>query len=297
MTIETRLRDSGPKGGPGLEIPVPVDKGGTGQVTAQAAADALLDASGKTPGYVWTTDGTNGSWTVATGGLWSSSGDIAYLTTTTNNLVVGNTTQIDSAKFSLHGTSNQKTAVIKATSNQTASIAEAQLYDGTVMFGVNTAGVTIGGTGPGIELPENTSIVINSAGTADGKYSGTTITGVAGYTQAFGDLVTLDKDDSRWEAVDISVAAAATGDARGILGMVVSIGTDGSSCRILLNGVIRADTNFPALTIGAPVYASTTGDITVTQPITTDYVIRIIGYSLTSDQLYFSPGNVWATHT
>lgn len=155
-----------------------------------------------------------------------------------------------------------------------------------------------GGTMTGdIQLGENTSLALDPAGSADGKYSGITITGVSGYSQAFGDLVTLDKDDSRWEAVDISVAAAATGDARGIMGMVVSAGTDGNACKILLQGQIRADANFPALTIGAAVYASTSGDIVVAQPTTTDYVIRIVGYALTADEIYFNPDNVWTTHT
>jgi hypothetical protein len=149
----------------------------------------------------------------------------------------------------------------------------------------------------GLTLAENTGIALDPALSADGKWSGTTITGTSGYSQAFGDLVTLDKDDSRWEAVDISVAAAATGDARGIMGMVVVTGTDGNACTILLNGNIRADANFPALTIGAPVYASTTGDVVVAQPTTTDHVIRIVGYALTADELYFNPGNSWTTHT
>lgn len=159
---------------------------------------------------------------------------------------------------------------------------------------LTVAGGTLTGN---ITLGENTSIALDPAGSADGKYSGITVTGVSGYTQAFGDLVTLDKDDSRWEAVDISVAAAATGDARGILGMVVSTGTDGNACTILLQGIIRADANFPALTIGAAVYASTTGDIVVAQPTTTDHVIRQVGFALTADEIFFSPTQTWTTHT
>ena len=155
-----------------------------------------------------------------------------------------------------------------------------------------------GGTMSGnITLGENTSIALDPAGSDDGKYSGITVTGVAGDTLAFGDLVTLDKDDSRWEKVDISVAAAATGDARGIMGMAVSAGNDGDAITILLHGIIRADANFPALTIGAAVYASTTGDIVVTQPSTTDYVIRLVGYALTADEIYFNPENDWISHT
>ena len=145
-------------------------------------------------------------------------------------------------------------------------------------------------------LAENASIALDPAGSADGKYSGITITGTGGATIAFGDLVTLDKDDSRWELVDISVAAAATGDARGVIGIAATSSTDGAAITVLLNGIIRADANFPALTIGAAVYASTTGDIIVAQPTTVDYVIRIVGYALTADEIYFNPENDWITH-
>jgi hypothetical protein len=148
-----------------------------------------------------------------------------------------------------------------------------------------------------LTLAENASIALDPAGSDDGKYSGITITGLAGATVAFGDLITLDKDDSRWELVDISVAAAATGDARGVLGMAVSAGNDGDTITILLDGIIRADTNFPTLTIGAAVYASTTGDIVVAQPSTADYVIRIIGSALTANEMFFRPDFSWITHT
>jgi hypothetical protein len=154
-----------------------------------------------------------------------------------------------------------------------------------------------GGTMSGnITLGENTSIALDPAGSADGKYSGITVTGIGGATIAFGDLVTLDKDDSRWELVDISVAAAATGDARGLLGIAVTSSSDGGALTILLHGIIRADANFPALTIGAPVYASTTGDVVVTQPTTTDHVIRVVGSALTADELYFCPSPDYTTH-
>ena len=155
-----------------------------------------------------------------------------------------------------------------------------------------------GGTMTGnMTLGENTAVALDPAGSADGKYTGITVTGTGGATIAFGDLVTLDKDDSRWELVDISVAAAVTGDARGLIGIAVTSSTDGAAITVLLHGIIRADANFPALTIGAPVYASTTGDIIVAQPTTTDYVIRIVGYAMTADELYFNPGNAWTTHT
>lgn len=163
----------------------------------------------------------------------------------------------------------------------------------------NVAVLTVaGGTMTGnIVLGENTSVQLDPAGSDDGKYTGITVTGTAGATVAFGDVVTLDKDDSRWELVDVSAAAAATGDARGLLGMAVSAGNDGDTITILLEGIIRADANFPTLTIGANVYASTTGDIVVAQPTTTDHVIRIIGGALTANEMFFRPDFAWITHT
>ncbi len=144
-----------------------------------------------------------------------------------------------------------------------------------------------------IQLAENASLKLDPGLSADGKYSGVTILGTGGTTIAFGDLITLDKDDSRWEKVDISVAAAATGDARGILGMAVTASEDGDDVTVLLMGNIRADANFPTLTIGAHVWASTTGDVVVARPTTTDYVQRVIGQALSTDELFFNPSADW----
>lgn len=149
-----------------------------------------------------------------------------------------------------------------------------------------------------LALIENSSIKLDPAGSADGKYSGITVTGTAGYTQAFGDLVYLDPTDSRWEACDANSAAGADGDARGVIGIVVSAGTDGNPCTILLQGIIRADAKFPAFTVNNPIYVSeTAGAVTQTQPTTTDVVIRIVGSALTADEMYFNPDRFWFTHT
>jgi hypothetical protein len=164
-------------------------------------------------------------------------------------------------------------------------------WDTTVL---TTGGGTLTGN---ITLGENTSIALDPAGSVDGKYSGITMTGVAGATVVFGDLITLDKDDSRWELVDISSADGVTGDARGILGMAVTAGNDGDAITILLHGNIRADDNFPNITIGAPVYATTAGNIVVAQPSTADYVIRVVGFGLTINEIYFNPSNDYITHT
>ena len=52
------------------------------------------------------------------------------------------------------------------------------------------------------------------------------------------------------------------------------------------------------MTVNNPQYVSeTAGDITGTQPTTTDVVIRVVGFALTADELFFNPDNVYITHT
>lgn len=146
-----------------------------------------------------------------------------------------------------------------------------------------------GGTLTGnITLGENTSIDLDPAGSADGKYSGICITGTAGTTLAFGDLIYLAVADSRWELTDAD-AVATSGTV--LIGMcVLAAAGDGSATKILLQGQIRADAKFPALTVGAAVYAGeTAGAIQVAIPTGADNVIRVMGFALTADEIYFNP--------
>jgi len=143
---------------------------------------------------------------------------------------------------------------------------------------------TTGGT---ITLAENTSIALDPAGSADGKYSGITVAGTAGAALAFGDLCYLAVADSRWELCDAD--AAATGNA--LLGMcVLAAAGDASATTMLLYGTCRADAKFPALTIGAAVYlGETAGAIQTAIPTGADNVIRVVGHALTADEIMFNP--------
>ena len=141
-------------------------------------------------------------------------------------------------------------------------------------------------------LPENTSIILDAALSADGTYSGIVEAGTAGATLAFGDLVYLAVADSRWELADASAEATA-GYVK--LGMcVLAAANDGDATTILLIGKIRADTAFPALTVGAPAYISeTAGDIVTTAPSTSAAIVRVVGWGNTADELYFNPSQNW----
>jgi len=144
---------------------------------------------------------------------------------------------------------------------------------------------TTGGT---ITLAENTSIALDPAGSADGKYTGITVTGTAGAALAFGQLIYLAVADSRWELTDADALATA---GNVLIGMcVLAAGADGNATTILLQGIIRADAQFPALTVGAAVYVGeTAGAVQVAIPTGADNVIRVVGFALTADEMYFNP--------
>lgn len=227
---------------------------------------------------------------VATNLSGTASGLTAGTVTTNANLTgvvtsTGNATTIADSALSI-----AKTSGLQAALDAKAPLAS-PTFTGTVVLPTTT----IGGVAT---LSEGASIALDPSLSADGTWSGITMTATAGYTQAFGDLVYLDPTDSRWEACDANAAAGADGDARGMLGMVVVAGTDGTACTILLQGIIRADAKFATFTINNPIYASeTAGLITQTQPTTTDVVIRVIGFAITADEIYFNPSPTYITHT
>ena len=110
---------------------------------------------------------------------------------------------------------------------------------------MTVAGATLTGN---ITYGENTAMVYDPVLSADGKYCGEVRAGTAGATLAFGDLVYLASADSRWELADAD--AATTADR--LLGMVVlAAASDGDPTTILLQGFIRADAAFPAMTMSA----------------------------------------------
>lgn len=138
-------------------------------------------------------------------------------------------------------------------------------------------------------LPENVNIELAEAPSADGKWTGIIETGVAGATLAFGDLVYLQTADYRWELASSDNATAGCNLKLGIC--ILAAANDGSATKVLLYGKVRADTAFPDLTLGAPVYMGiTAGDIQVAAPTGTTDVVRKVGYGdEQKDTLFFCP--------
>ena len=162
------------------------------------------------------------------------------------------------------------------------------MFDGTtITFGLNT-NVNIMGK---VTLAENAPIVLDSALSADEKWSGISEAGVAGATLDFGDCIYQVASDAQWELVKADVAATSDGK----LGINVSIAqkSAGNAIEVLLFGKVRSDTDY-AFSVRRPVYisAATAGDLTTTAPTgTTNFVVRVVGYGNTADELYFCPDN------
>jgi len=278
--------------------------GGAGTFLKDAAGDGVLS---------WATPAGSGDVTkVGTPvnnqvGVWTGDGtlegDSALTFDTTTNLL---TTDLITANtnFTVGGTvitnntiTDDGTLIIAATT--ATSFSDGNITNvGDIALDSLTADATNINLNSPLQLTENAPIMLDPAGSADGKYSGITVAGTAGATLAFGDLIYLDPTDSRWELCDANAASAADGDSRGTIGIcVLAAAADGSATTILLQGIVRADAAFPALTINAPLYVSeTAGDIVVTQPTTADVVIRVVGFALTADEIYFNPAGTYITH-
>jgi hypothetical protein len=137
-------------------------------------------------------------------------------------------------------------------------------------------------------------IVLDPAISADGKFSGIVEAGTAGTTLAFGDLCYYAVADSRWELTDANAQATAFGK----LGIcVLAAAANGSATIMLLYGKVNGATAFPDLTIGAPVFVSTTaGDVQMTAPSGAADIVRIVGYGNSSDELFFCPSPDFFEH-
>ncbi len=140
-------------------------------------------------------------------------------------------------------------------------------------------------------LPEDVVIILDALLSADEHWSGIAEIGTVGYGATVGDLVYLDgvAGNNKWELAKADVAATS----KGKLGLILATTSEDATCNILLYGKMRSAA-FPALTVGAPVHvsAATAGDMAVAAPTgTTNFVVRIIGYGNTAEDLLFCPDN------
>ncbi len=286
----------------GLTGQVPMANGGTGANLVDPNADRILFWDDSAGAMTFLTAGSGltitGTTITASGG---GGGITGPGTSTSTAIARWNGTAGDTLSNSgiLIDASDNITGV-----NDLVLDGDLDLSSATITGGTGT-GTVVRATSPTITTPtlsgtatlaEGASIAIDAALSATGTYSGLTQAGTAGTTLAFGDLVYLAAADSRWELTDADAEATAGPVRIGIC--VLTAAADGDPTVILTYGNVRADSNFPTLSIGAPVYVSTTaGDVQTAQPSGTDDVIRVIGYGNTADELFFCPSNDYITHT
>jgi hypothetical protein len=167
------------------------------------------------------------------------------------------------------------------TSNGTDWVSEAPAGDSTKL-------PLTGGTMTGdIQLGE-TDIKLDAVLSGDEKWSGITVVGTAGATLAVGDVCFLQTADSKWELVDGILDGTDLGF-KLQLGICVLAANADAATEMLVYGKVRSAA-FPALTVGAPVYLDdTAGNLVVAQPSTTNFAIRVVGYAVTAEDLFFSP--------
>ncbi len=95
-----------------------------------------------------------------------------------------------------------------------------------------------------------------------------------------------------WALTDADAAATAGGV---MVGLAAAAGTNGNPLTVVTKGVVRND-GWTWTTVGAPLYLSTTaGALTETAPSGTDDVVRIVGYVMSDDCIFFNPSNDWIT--
>lgn len=129
----------------------------------------------------------------------------------------------------------------------------------------------------------------------DGSFSGPYTLGFnCGYTSSsVGDLVYLDSA-ATWQKAHNSTSLATYS---GMLGIALEVKSSGQALKVALPGSIVYASAFPALTIGSPVYMGASGAVTVTQPSATDNAIRMVGWGVHVDKLYFYPSPDYIIHT
>jgi hypothetical protein len=128
----------------------------------------------------------------------------------------------------------------------------------------------------------------------DGHWEGITVAGVIGTAtgQILGDLCYFNPATNEWLLCDADAVATALGT----LGICLVAGAENDASTYLLWGRVRADAAFPTFTALTTLYMSgTVGDITETAPTGSSGIIRVLGYSVNANEIFFQPDTGYVT--
>ena len=134
-----------------------------------------------------------------------------------------------------------------------------------------------------VELDGNGGILLNTA--PSGTEGNGIIIKLHSTTTTAGNLYYKSNFAAAWSQADA--------DSDGATRMLaVALGTSSSTDGMLLQGIFRkASHGFSA---GAPLYVSTTaGAFTTTAPSGSGDYVRVVGYVIDSNTIYFNPGTTW----
>jgi hypothetical protein len=153
---------------------------------------------------------------------------------------------------------------------------------------VNASGGTLTSA---LDLGENAGLVLDASLSADGKWSGIKEAGTAGAALTFGQLCYFNSSN-KWVLAKADSITTSTNK----LGIcILAASGDAQPTEVLLFGKVNAAAQFPTLTVGAPVYISSTvsGAVVTTAPSSANSVTRIIGFGNTGDELFFIPSDFY----
>lgn len=243
-----------------------------------------------------------------TGTLPVANGGTGQTTYTNGQLLIGNTTGNTLTKATLTGTANQ-VIITNGAGSITLSIPQDIATTSNPQFATielgNASDTTLSRSSAGVLAVEGVVIPsISSTNTLTNKTIRNTVEPGTDDTYTGEDLTGFNATATiaQWEAVYLSTTgwaltdADAASTAGGVcVGLASTSGTNGNPLTVVTRGVIRND-GWTWTTVGAPLYLSTTaGALTETAPSGTDDVVRIVGYVMSDDCIFFAPSNDWIT--
>lgn len=219
-----------------------------------------------------------------------ASGVLTNCTGTAAGLTAGNVTT--NANLTGHITSTGNATVL---GSFTAAQLNTAVSDDTLMLDVvDDTTPQLGGNLDcnGKDITDAQKITFDATPDADHTSTGpSTDTVNAGATIAAFELVYLHTD-GEWALTDADAEATA---GPVLLGLALEAGTDGNPMDVALPGSFVRDDTW-AWTVGAELYISTTpGAMTETAPSGASDVVRVVGYALTADIVFFNPDRTWIT--
>jgi hypothetical protein len=132
----------------------------------------------------------------------------------------------------------------------------------------------------------NTDTTMNLANalTNDHNYSGLEDIQLVGESVVFGQLLYFNWTDKEWKLAKANASTTMPG-----LRIALESKTDGQTCKMLVKGYIRDDTDFEFAGSMVYVSAATAGAMTSTAPSTTGQQVQRVGVAKSADILFFDP--------